>query len=261
MASSAVTSMTREQVLDIAITCGKILLCSGAETSRVEDTIERMCVVRGMSTVSVFCTPSVIILGDEFADGFTCMYRVSRRGTDLRLISEVNAISFAWAKWEHNYVDTMVILQEKLDRIPRSSMRMSLVSGLAAASFAVVLGGNTHDFVVAFCAAFAAMFVLKKIASFRPSSFWETTLAGIILAVVSLAVSTVITGCSLEKVVVGGIMPFVPGLAFTNGLRDYMAGDLMSGNTRVSEAILLVSSLAVGIGMVFSLWYKYGMAL
>ena len=35
MVSKTVMAMTPEQVLDIAITCGKILLCNGAETSRV----------------------------------------------------------------------------------------------------------------------------------------------------------------------------------------------------------------------------------
>ena len=66
-------AMTKEQVLEIAITAGKILLCSGAETYRVEDTIVRMCNLRGMDTVSVFCTPSVIIVSNEVASGFTCM--------------------------------------------------------------------------------------------------------------------------------------------------------------------------------------------
>lgn len=29
------------------------------------------------------------------------------------------------------------------------------------------------------------------------------------------------------KIIVGALMPFVTGVAFTNGLRDYMAGDLL----------------------------------
>ncbi|MFQ9523417.1 MAG: threonine/serine exporter family protein [Phascolarctobacterium faecium] len=40
-----------------------------------------------------------------------------------------------------------------------------------------------------------------------------------------------------------GAYAFVPGVAFTNGLRDYMAGDLLSGNARIAEALLLLHLL------------------
>ena len=35
--------ITREQALNVALNIGKVLLKSGAETSRVEDTITRFC--------------------------------------------------------------------------------------------------------------------------------------------------------------------------------------------------------------------------
>jgi len=47
----------------------------------------------------------------------------------------------------------------------------------------------------------------------------------------------------MEKIIVGALMPFVPGVAFTNGLRDYMAGDLLSGNARIAEALLFAASI------------------
>ena len=255
MACEKIMAMTKEQVLEIAITAGRILLCSGAETSRVEDTIVRICALREMTTVSVFCTPSVIIVSNEFAGDFTCMYRVIRRGTDLGLISEINKLSFSFADWQYDYTETMNILREKLDRPLRPIYVEPLSSGLAAACFAVVLGGDFYEFIGAFFAAATAMFVLKEIAPFRPSSFWETTLAGVILCAVAVFFHKLIPGNSTEKMIVGAIMPFLPGVAFTNGLRDYMAGDLMSGNTRVSEALLLVGGLAIGMAAVLGIWH------
>jgi uncharacterized membrane protein YjjP (DUF1212 family) len=80
-------------------------------------------------------------------------------------------------------------------------------------------------------------------------------LAGVILCAVALIFQKLIPGNSMEKMTVGAIMPFLPGVAFTNGLRDYMAGDLMSGNTRVSEALLLVGGLAIGMAAVLGIWH------
>ena len=59
------TPMTKNQVMDLAMDLGKILLKSGAETSRVEDTMMRFCRSYGYYDLNVFCTPTVIILGDE----------------------------------------------------------------------------------------------------------------------------------------------------------------------------------------------------
>ena len=57
--------MTKNQVMDLAMDMGKILLKSGAETSRVEDTMMRFCRSYGYYDLNVFCTPTIIILGDE----------------------------------------------------------------------------------------------------------------------------------------------------------------------------------------------------
>lgn len=67
--NTCANGMTKSQVMDIAMDMGRILLKSGAETSRVEDTMMRFCRSHGYYDLNVFCTPTVIILGDESAHG------------------------------------------------------------------------------------------------------------------------------------------------------------------------------------------------
>ena len=78
--------MTKNQVMDLAMDLGKILLKSGAETSRVEDTMMRFCRSYGYYDLNVFCTPTVIILGDESPRGKSRVFRVRWRATDLGLM-------------------------------------------------------------------------------------------------------------------------------------------------------------------------------
>ena len=52
MVEGTIEYMSKNEVMEIAITSGKILLCSGAETYRVEDTMLRICALRGMKDVS-----------------------------------------------------------------------------------------------------------------------------------------------------------------------------------------------------------------
>lgn len=59
-------------------------------------------------------------------------------------------------------------------------------------------------------------------------------------------------------VIVGSIMPLLPGVALTNGIRDFISGDLISGVSRVSEALLTAIAIAVGIGSALKLLIMLG---
>ena len=52
----------------------------------------------------------------------------------------------------------------------------------------------------------------------------------------------------------GAIMPLVPGVAFTNGIRDIADGDYISGAVRMLDAILVFVSIAIGVGVMFSIY-------
>lgn len=109
----AKTDFTRDQTINIAVKMGKILLKSGAETYRVEDTISRCCLAHGYE-VDPFVTPTVIILGNEDTDSFIRVSRIGYRSTNLSLISEMNSMSYNFAKWDMGYEDTCKWLDKKM---------------------------------------------------------------------------------------------------------------------------------------------------
>ena len=53
-------------------------------------------------------------------------------------------------------------------------------------------------------------------------------------------------------------MLFVPGVAITNSIRDFLSGDMLAGLTRMVEAFLTAVSLAAGAGLVLKLWVMIG---
>ena len=251
---STIASMTKEEVLKISLTCGKLLLTSGAETYRVEDTMTRICALRDMQIAAV-STPSWIMVGDETVDGTSMVSRVTRRGTDLTLISEVNNISYHMPTWDHSFAETMAMLDELRARPSPTALYSMVWSGFAGGFFAGVIGGNFWDFVAAFLGSFLSMAFICLVRPFRPSSFWETTMAGVIICFVTYMCHLFIPGVTMEFAIGGGIMPYLPGMAFTNGIRDFMAGDLMSGTSRAGEAIFLVGGIAIGIAAFLGIVY------
>ena len=255
----SLTNLNRKQTLEIAMVVGKVLLKSGAETSRVEDTIERFCNRNHCYGVNVFVTPTVIVLGDEQPDGYCCVSRIRSRSTNLRTVSQINDFLYNLDTWPLDYEGTLDYFNNKLkEKPPYNDKIICLASGLASAGFSGMLGGNSHDFIAAFVTGLVAMLVLKLLGGYRPSAFWENALAGASIAAVAIMCCAVSVQCTMDKIIVGAVMPFVPGVAFTNGLRDYMAGDLVSGNSRVAEAVLFATSIAIGLAFVLQAWHKWG---
>ncbi len=53
--------------------------------------------------------------------------------------------------------------------------------------------------------------------------------------------------------IIGLVMNLVPGVAITNSVRDIIAGDFIAGQTKMTEALLTATSIAVGTGIAFSI--------
>ena len=251
--------ISREQALNVALNIGKVLLKSGAETSRVEDTIARFCRSFGYHDVNVFATPTMIIIGDETAANASLMCRIRYRSNNLSNVKAVNDFSYGLRPEAFDYEEAMAFLQHLLvQQPPYGKWTVCLASALCSAAFASMLGGNSHDFMAAFVTGGLAMVLLKQLGGYRPSAFWENALAGAAIGACTILCCAISVQCTKTNIIVGSLMPFVPGVACTNGLRDYMAGDLVSGNSRIAEALLFAISIAIGLAFSLLVWYHWG---
>ena len=55
----------------------------------------------------------------------------------------------------------------------------------------------------------------------------------------------------LDMVIIGGIMPIVPGVVFTTAMRDTLNGDYTSGASRILEAAVIAIAVAVGVALAY----------
>lgn len=61
-------------------------------------------------------------------------------------------------------------------------------------------------------------------------------------------------GIDLDKIIIGSVMPLVPGLHITNAVRDLMAGHLVAGLSKGAEAFLTAFAIGSGIAIVLSIY-------
>ena len=60
-------------------------------------------------------------------------------------------------------------------------------------------------------------------------------------------------GSSLANIIIGAIMPLIPGVPFVNGVRDLANSDYLAGFTRLTDAMLGFFCIAVGVSLAFVL--------
>ncbi|MDD3931566.1 MAG: threonine/serine exporter family protein, partial [Eubacteriales bacterium] len=56
----------------------------------------------------------------------------------------------------------------------------------------------------------------------------------------------------VDLIIIGTLMNLVPGVAITNSMRDIIAGDFVSGLTKLTEAVIIAVAIALGTGLTFT---------
>uniref|UniRef100_UPI003AB8B584 threonine/serine exporter family protein n=1 Tax=Anaerotignum lactatifermentans TaxID=160404 RepID=UPI003AB8B584 len=57
---------------------------------------------------------------------------------------------------------------------------------------------------------------------------------------------------NMDMIVIGSIVPLLPGVPLTNSIRDFLNGDYLSGTIRMIDAVLVACCIALGVGIVLS---------
>jgi uncharacterized membrane protein YjjP (DUF1212 family) len=253
------------KILHLAIDAGKIMLESGAETYRVEETILRICESYDVNFADTFVTPTVIILSvtDENDQTISLIKRIKSRSVDLEKISEINDLS---RKISSTSMDIQQFKTE-LDNI-KSIRKYAYIlnlffSCLGAGTFTLLYGGDYKDFIITFFIGGLVKLVVSSLNKAHINDFFINASGGSITALIALISVHFKFGSHVDKIIIGSIMLLVPGLSITNAIRDTIAGDLLAGISRALEAFLIAAGIAVGTGIILKLWLNYigGIAL
>ena len=68
-------------------------------------------------------------------------------------------------------------------------------------------------------------------------------------AFIALVLTYLGIGQHSERIIIGALMALVPGIMFTNAIRDVMAGDMVAGISKVADALLTGVAVALGTAM------------
>jgi uncharacterized membrane protein YjjP (DUF1212 family) len=242
------------EIMEVCLLAGKIMLQSGGETYRVEDTMMRMAAAFGIENSHSYVTPTGIIFSAEGAEPTkTKLIRISTRSTDLKKVAMVNSISRRITSGELNLESALTLLKE-LDALNVTFPFMVQVAAASIASgcFMIMFMGKWIDFIPAMVTGGVGYFGFLYFHRYIPVKFFSEFLASLIIGLLSFFLVKIGAGQQLDKIIIGSVMTLVPGLLVTNAVRDLMAGHLVSGLSKGAEALLTAFAIGSGIAVVLS---------
>lgn len=231
------------------------MISAGAETHRVEDMITRMLKTTGYEQADAFVLPTgiTVTLADGKDDICSVTRRVSPGTNNLSRICSVNTVSRDFCSGKITLEQAKSRLEEiKSEHIYAVPLKI-LGTMIACGAFTVLFGGSLPEGLAAIiCGIFVALinYGARKLIG---RDFICDALCAVVLTIVTLLLTHFAAKWDIfilrpQYVIVGSIMPLVPGVAITNAIRDILQGDYISSCARIIEAFMIAASVAIGVG-------------
>ena len=244
-------NLRSQEALTLAADAAALLLASGAETSRAQETAEILFRAFGTGELQAYVLTNGVIavpLEHSLPGG---VRNVPNSSVNLTRVAAVNELSRQIAAGGLT-LDEAEAQLARAQRIPFPNDRVQLVAGLSGAfCFAMIFGGTLRAGLAAAVAGLAASSYLLLCERLNlPGGFRKITTASLI-TLVCLPLCHLL-GTEASHAIIGTLMILTPGIAFTMGIRDFVQGDYLSGTIRMIDALLVAACIAIGTG--FVLW-------
>lgn len=254
--SSGAGADPAQEILLLAMKAGQIQLENGAEIFRVEDTIMHICRAYGLHSVNTFVLSNGIFLscGDEDEPQFAKVLQIPVNNTNLRRVAEVNQLS---RRIEDDGLDLETVRRElkRIEEQPGFPAALQIaVAGVSGACFSVMFGGTPWDFLCSIVIGSLYQAYALYLGNPHFGRIVRSILGSAWITFLCILCYRFGPGQNFDAMIIGGIILMVPGVAFTNAIRDMADSDYIAGSVRMMDAMLGFFCIAIGVGFVIVLY-------
>ena len=246
--------MNYNLLMDLAMDLGYALAMSGAETFRVEESITRMLSSYGMNS-DVFATPNHIMITIRTDDGtpITRMRRVGPHGNNMDSVERLSNLSRRIVFQPPSLEECHQWLVDTRESCRRYSIEMQALGYfIGAGGFGLLMGGTWVDGVCAGLCGLLVGIVDNYLDNLKANQFFRTIASSFLMALLACFLSICGYARNPDAVIIGALMLLVPGLLFTNAMRDIIYGDIDSGMIRTVQVFLVATALSLGTAAAWS---------
>jgi len=242
--------MDYNTLLDLVVDLGYRLAMHGAETFRIEESINRILAAYGIEA-EAFAIPNYLMVSIKSPDGkpITRMRRIGYHGNDLDTVERYSNLSRRICAEKPDPTEAIAWMKQTDASKHKYSLPMYLAGHfLGACGFSVFFGGTLIDSLCAGICGILIGLVHRLTNHLKVNPFFSTIASAFIMAFAAYAMGMIGIANNTDTVVIGALMILVPGLLITNAMRDIIFGDTNSGTNRIVQVLLVAAAIALGTG-------------
>lgn len=234
--------------ISLALDIGMKMLVCGAQISRVEDSISRICKALGAVETHVFSVTSGIIVTafDEKGNSATQLRRIHSGSLDLARLKELNQLS-------RDICANRVTAEDVPDRLTRIEEEhgrplwvMALVYALISGSLSIFFGATWLDGLCAACTGTILCLLEHWMKKINLDAVFTVFLVSLLTGLCNAALVKLGLGQHYDAISIGNIMLLIPGIAMTNAVHDMFMDDMLSGVSRFFRSLVIAFLVAFG---------------
>jgi uncharacterized membrane protein YjjP (DUF1212 family) len=239
-------SISENELIAVCGKVGKILLTAGAETARVESTVEYIGKAAHFD-ISCHATITALFVGTN-RQSDTHLVKVRLGDFNLEKVDEINTasrnfvegrISFEQLKETINQIDQKVIDFTW----PQKIFGAAVVSVAPMLLFKATWGDLGLAFFVGTFGYLAAQLASRRI----KTPYVAAGCGGFVVGLLAAGLELLGIATSSGSIIVSALMPLVPGVAITNAFREVIDQNTISGVVRAVDAIIIAGSIGAGV--------------
>lgn len=236
----------KNNALEVASLAGHIMLENGAEIARVEEVMQRIACSFGADSSNFFVLSNGIFTTGR---GYANVEHIPFHGAQLNKVVEVNQLSRDVEQGKCSLDEARRRLLQIRNLAPHPRWEQIIGSSLGSAGFCAIFGGSLTDCLISLFIGFVLW--LFVIYCCRYLSKVTANIAGGALVSALCIIFYHLGICHLGNIIIGAIIPLIPGVSFTNGIRDLADEDYIAGATRLMDALMIFLCIALGVSVSF----------
>ena len=245
-----------DQLMELAMDLGCGLMECGAETYRVEESMGFLLQAYGAKNPEVFAIPNCINLTITLPNGHsvTRIRRVANRNTDIDQMEHFNDLCRKLCRETPPLEKAAELLAECRRSKHEYSMPMQIFGHfLGCGAFAMFFGGDWWDGLCGGLCGILLCLCLWGLNHLGANPYFKTVVGAMVASALAMFFVYIGLGTNPKKIIIGVLMALVPGIAFTNAMRDVMAGDMVAGISKATEALFIGVAIALGTAITLGL--------
>ena len=239
-----------DDIQQIAVSAGAVVLENGGETYRAEKTVVHTAAALGAIEPSSFITTTVVMVSffDENRKHYSYFKRIYKRDINLNKLTMINSLSRSLER--HRRVPDAAFIERRIAHIDEAKEYSAafIVASAALSSFffTLLFGGTVLDALCALAIGGIIRAAMRLLGKGAVNNFFVSLCAGSAASIMTDILGLTPLPLHSSVVIIGVLMQVVPGLALVNSIRDSIAGDFVAGTSRLVDALLTALALSVG---------------